>query len=70
MSDELAAPPTHNFTVTSAQWTDSSRTAIAAIINDINCFVPVEPLNAHYMAIEAWVAEGNAIAAPPPAPGP
>jgi hypothetical protein len=32
--------------------------------------VPLDPLNTHYMAIQAWVAAGNAIAPPPPPPEP
>jgi hypothetical protein len=53
-------------TVQSAQWTDESRTMIAATIDDVEgMFVPDDPANRFRQQIAAWEAEGNVIAPPP-----
>lgn len=58
-------------TVQSAQWTDESRTMIAATIDDVEgMFVPDDPANRFRQQIAAWEAEGNVIADPPPPPDP
>ena len=36
--------------------------AIKATIDDREMFVPLDPDNRHYQAIQEWVAEGNTIA--------
>ena len=36
--------------------------AVKAMIDDVVLFVPTDPNNRHWQAIQAWVAEGNTIA--------
>lgn len=40
---------------------DNKNTSIMAIIDNETLFVPLEPNNRHYQAIQEWVAEGNKI---------
>jgi len=51
--------------ITSAQYTrniqDTENENIKAIIDGKEMFVPLEPNNRHYQAIQEWVAEGNKI---------
>ena len=39
----------------------SVNTGIIATIDDTEIFVPLDPDNRHYQAIQEWVAEGNTI---------
>ena len=41
---------------------DGSNSSIKATIDGQNMFVPLDPANRHYQAIQEWVAEGNTIA--------
>jgi hypothetical protein len=53
----------NEMTITSAQYvSDSNDDTIEAIIDGQTLFVPVDNGNRHYVAILAWVAEGNTIA--------
>ena len=50
--------------ITSAQYNSFDGTnndSIKAIIDDTQTFVPLDPDNRHYQAIQEWVAEGNTI---------
>ena len=51
--------------ITSAQYTrniqDTENENIKATIDGKEMFVPLEPNNRHYQAIQEWVAEGNKI---------
>ena len=51
--------------ITSAQYTknrdNSANENIKATINGKIMFVPLDPANRHYQAIQEWVAEGNTI---------
>jgi len=51
--------------VTNAQYIidliSSNNIAIKATIDDNEMFVPLDPDNRHYQAIQEWVAEGNTI---------
>jgi len=40
---------------------DKKNVMIKATIDEVEMFVPVEPNNRHYQAIQEWVAEGNKI---------
>jgi len=40
----------------------TENTAVKAIIDGQEMFVPLDPANRHYQAIQEWVAEGNTIA--------
>ena len=40
---------------------DKKNVMIKATIDEVEIFVPVEPNNRHYQAIQEWVAEGNKI---------
>ena len=40
---------------------DKKNVMIKATIDEGEMFVPVEPNNRHYQAIQEWVAEGNKI---------
>jgi len=54
-----------NMNVTSAQYTQDTETnenvSIKATIDGTEMFVPLDPDNRHYQAIQEWVAEGNTI---------
>jgi hypothetical protein len=54
-----------NMNVTSAQYTQDTETnenvSIKATIDGTEMFVPLDPANRHYQAIQEWVAEGNTI---------
>jgi len=51
--------------ITSAQYTrnieDTENENIKATIDGQEMFVPLDPVNRHYQAIQEWVAEGNKI---------
>ena len=47
-------------TITSAQYTENNEN-IKATIDGTEMFVPLDPANRHYQAIQEWVAEGNTI---------
>ena len=47
-------------TITSAQYTENNEN-IKATIDGTVMFVPLDPDNRHYQAIQEWVAEGNKI---------
>ena len=51
--------------ITSAKYIDSTQSgindAIVATIDGVLMFVPLDPDNRHYQAIQEWVAEGNKI---------
>ena len=55
-----------NINITSAQYTQDTETnqnvSIKATIDGTEMFVPIDPDNRHYQAIQEWVAEGNTIA--------
>ena len=38
-----------------------TNTSIVATIDSAEMFVPLDPANRHYQAIQEWVAEGNKI---------
>ena len=52
--------------VTNAKYIDTQSTgvnqSIKATIDGTEMFVPLDPDNRHYQAIQEWVAEGNTIA--------
>ena len=54
-----------NMNITSAQYTrntdDTANENIKAVIDGVMMFVPLDPNNRHYQAIQEWVAEGNTI---------
>jgi len=53
-----------NMNITSAQWhedDDDVKTGVVTIIDGQEMFVPKDPANRHYRAIQQWVAEGNKI---------
>ena len=51
--------------ITSAQYTrninDTANENIKAVIDGKTMYVPLDPANRHYQAIQEWVAEGNTI---------
>ena len=51
--------------IISAQYTrnldNTANENIKAVIDDKTMFVPLDPANRHYQAIQEWVAEGNTI---------
>ena len=51
--------------ITSAQYRrnldNTANENIKAVIDDETMFVPLDPANRHYQAIQEWVAEGNTI---------
>lgn len=51
--------------ITSAQYTrdigNTKNENIKATIDGTEMFVPLDPANRHYQAIQEWVAEGNTI---------
>jgi hypothetical protein len=54
----------NEFNITSAKYVqldDGTNSTIKATMNDIVLFVPLDPANRHYQAIQEWVAEGNTI---------
>jgi len=40
---------------------DTANVSIKATIDGTEMFVPLDPANRHYQAIQEWVAEGNTI---------
>ena len=55
----------NEFNITSAKYVqldDGTNSTIKATMNDIVLYVPLDPANRHYIAIQEWVAEGNTIA--------
>ena len=54
----------NDMTITSAQyivWHGTTKASIRATIDGQEMFVPLDPDNRHYIAIQEWVAEGNTI---------
>ena len=54
----------NNINITSAQYIqdeNDNNVSIKIIIDNIEWFVPLDPDNRHYQAIQEWVAEGNKI---------
>ena len=54
----------NNINITSAQYIqdeNDNNVSIKIIIDNIEWFVPLDPANRHYQAIQEWVAEGNKI---------
>ena len=51
--------------IANAKYIDAENTGvnqgIKATINEQITFVPLDPANRHYQAIQEWVAEGNTI---------
>ena len=51
--------------ITSAQYRrnldNTANENIKAVIDGETMFVPLDPANRHYQAIQEWVAEGNTI---------
>ena len=49
--------------ITSSQYISfkNTNTSIKATIDGTEMFVPLDPDNRHYQAIQEWVAEGNTI---------
>ena len=50
--------------ITNAQYIkfENENNSIKATIDGTEMFVPLDPANRHYQAIQEWVAEGNTIA--------
>ncbi len=54
----------NDMNITSAQYVlnvDGENDNIKATIDGQEMFVPLDPANRHYQAIQEWVAEGNTI---------
>ena len=47
--------------ISNARYIDSNNTSILITIDGQELFVPLDPANRHYQAIQEWVAEGNTI---------
>ena len=47
--------------ISNARYIDSNNTSISVTIDGKEMFVPLDPNNRHYQAIQKWVAEGNTI---------
>jgi hypothetical protein len=45
--------------IKTAQYLDSNKALIKAIINDVECYVPLDPNNRHYAEILKQVQEGT-----------
>ena len=41
---------------------DGQNCSIKIVTDEVELFVPLDPDNRHYQAIQKWVAEGNTIA--------
>ena len=41
---------------------DGKNCSIKIVTDEVELFVPLDPDNSHYQAIQKWVAEGNTIA--------
>ena len=50
-----------NITQAQYQALDDTNINIKATIDGVIMFVPLDPANRHYQAIQEWVAEGNKI---------
>jgi hypothetical protein len=50
-----------NITQAQYQALDGTNINIKATIDGVIMFVPLDPANRHYQAIQEWVAEGNTI---------
>ena len=50
-------------TITSAKYleTEGQNTHVITVIGGVTWTVPIDTANAHYQAIQEWVAEGNTI---------
>ena len=51
-----------NITVAKYHAEDNVNTSIVATIDNKVWYIPLDPANRHYAAIQEWVAEGNTIA--------
>ena len=53
----------NDMNITSAQYQayEGTNTSIKATIDGRELYVPIDPANRHYQAIQEWVAEGNTI---------
>ena len=40
---------------------NGNKSCIKADVENVTMFVPLDPANRHYQAIQEWVAEGNKI---------
>jgi hypothetical protein len=47
--------------ISSTKYINENKSMIKAIIDGQEMFVPIDPANRHYQAIQEWVAEGNKI---------
>ena len=47
--------------ISSTKYVTEDKKIIKATIDDVVVFVPLDPANRHYQAIQEWVAEGNTI---------
>mgnify|MGYP003127192159 CR=1 FL=1 len=50
-----------NITVAKYHAEDNVNTSIVATIDNKVWYIPLDPANRHYIAIQEWVAEGNTI---------
>jgi hypothetical protein len=48
--------------ISSTKYVNEDKLIIKAMIDGQEMFVPLDPDNRHYQAIQEWVAEGNTIA--------
>ena len=47
--------------ISSTKYVNENKLMIKAMIDGQEMFVPIDPANRHYQAIQEWVAEGNKI---------
>ena len=50
--------------ISSAQYIQDktgTNTIVKTVIDNVTMYVPIDPSNRHYAAIQEWVAEGNTI---------
>jgi len=55
-----------NFTSIKKVYNKSIHTGYEIIENEIMSFVPLDPANTDYQAIQEWIAEGNTVIDNPP----
>ena len=55
-----------NFTSVKKVYNKSIHTGYEIIENNIMSFVPLDPANTDYQAIQEWIAEGNTVIDNPP----
>ena len=51
----------YKMNISSTKYVTEDKKIIKATIDDVVVFVPLDPANRHYQAIQEWVAEGNTI---------